>query len=350
MTNKLLPLAAVVALGAACRIVEKSAPRTGEPDVTVVKVFYGTDRKATGHSSPARIYGGERGPLAYGTSEVSVPRDHRMGQFEISWGRKERKPSPETHVFVLSVTPKPADGFFSELRAAAQGKPAFVFVHGYNVAFDETLRRTAQMAYDLGFEGAPLAYSWPSQANAAAYPLDELAIEATVPQLQAFLSEVASRSGATEVHVVVHSMGNRAVLKALEAIAARPGPRFGEVVHAAPDVDADAFLQAVQRTRAAARRVTLYASSRDIALQASKEIHKGARAGDSGPGIVVAPGVDSIDVSAVDTSFLGHSYYGENKTVLSDLRVLLRERRPAGQRPGLHARPKGGMTYWVLQP
>lgn len=349
MKSKLAaPLLLAAAVG--CRIVEKAAPRSDEPNVAVVRVFYGTDRKATGHSTPGRIYGADRGALAYGVSDVSVPRDHRMGQYEISWGRKERKPSPETHVFVLHATPKPADGFFAELRAVAQGRPAFVFVHGYNVAFDDALRRTAQMAYDLGFEGTPLAYSWASHASAAAYPLDEAAIEATVPALEAFLAEVAARSGATTVHIVVHSMGNRAVLKALEAIAARPAPRFGEVVHAAPDVDADVFRQSVARARGAARRVTLYASSRDVALMASKEIHKGPRAGDSGAGIVVVPGVDSIDVSAVDTSFLGHSYYGENKSVLSDLRLLLRQGRPPDGRPGLHRREKGGLPYWVLQP
>ncbi len=64
----------------------------------------------------------------------------------------------------------------------------------------------------------------------------------------------------------------------------------------------------------------------------------------------MAPGLESVDVSAVDTSLLGHSYYGDNKSVVADLRLLLRERRGAAQRPGLAARSKDGLPYWILRP
>jgi hypothetical protein len=40
------------------------------------------------------------------------------------------------------------------------------------------------------------------------------------------------------------------------------------------------------------------------------------RAGESGENIVVLPNIDTIDVSAVDTSLMGHTYYGDNTTVL----------------------------------
>jgi esterase/lipase superfamily enzyme len=40
-------------------------------------------------------------------------------------------------------------------------KQAFVFVHGFNVSFENALRRTAQIAYDLNFDGAPFLFSWP---------------------------------------------------------------------------------------------------------------------------------------------------------------------------------------------
>ena len=41
-------------------------------------------------------------------------------------------------------------------------KQVFVFVHGFNVSFENALRRTAQIAYDLNFDGAPFLFSWPS--------------------------------------------------------------------------------------------------------------------------------------------------------------------------------------------
>ena len=42
---------------------------------------------------------------------------------------------------------------------------ALVFVHGFNTTFDNALFRTAQIAYDLKFDGAPFVYSWPSQGQ-----------------------------------------------------------------------------------------------------------------------------------------------------------------------------------------
>ena len=50
---------------------------------------------------------------------------------------------------------------------------AFLFIHGYNVTFEGAARRTAQMAYDLGFNGAAVFYSWPSQGTPTAYTIDE---------------------------------------------------------------------------------------------------------------------------------------------------------------------------------
>ena len=49
---------------------------------------------------------------------------------------------------------------------------ALVFVHGYDTSFDNALYRTAQIAYDLRFDGAPFLYSWPSGGAVVSYPYD----------------------------------------------------------------------------------------------------------------------------------------------------------------------------------
>ena len=49
---------------------------------------------------------------------------------------------------------------------------ALVFVHGYNNRFDDALYRTAQIAYDLKYDGAPFLYSWPSVRGISGYPYD----------------------------------------------------------------------------------------------------------------------------------------------------------------------------------
>ena len=70
------------------------------------------------------------------------------------------------------------------------------------------------------------------------------------------------------------------------------------------------------------------------------------RAGESGANLVVVPGIDTIDVSAVDTSLLGHTYYGDSDTVLTDMAELLRDRKPPDLRNRLHAMTLGALKYW----
>jgi esterase/lipase superfamily enzyme len=72
--------------------------------------------------------------------------------------------------------------------------------------------------------------------------------------------------------------------------------------------------------------VTLYASSKDMALKASKEVHGYPRAGDAADGILVMPGIDTIDASNVDDSMLAHSYFVESIPVISDIANMLRTR------------------------
>ena len=169
-----------------------------------------------------------------------------------------------------------------------------------------------------------------------------------------FLEDVATKSGASIVHLVAHSMGNRALVNALYRIAteerATPRPRFSQVVLAAPDVDATTFVQLAGAITGAAERITLYASSNDGALRASEVFQGYQRAGDSSPDVVVVPGVDTVDVSTVDTSLLGHSYYGDNRSVLSDIFALVRDGKPPLLRFGISRRGASPRTYWAFRP
>jgi len=149
-------------------------------------------------------------------------------------------------------------------------------------------------------------------------------------------------------------MGNRVLTEALGRVGAvaarRTGTIFHEVLLTAPDIDADTFVRDIAPAMLpAAKRVTLYASSNDKALAFSKTVHGYDRAGESGANIVLLEGVDTIDVSAIDTNLMGHSYYGDNKSVLSDIfNAMLGQ--PVERRFGLKKRTKGSQPYWVFQP
>ena len=48
---------------------------------------------------------------------------------------------------------------------AALADTPVVFVHGFNVNFEDAVYRTAQITYDLQFDGAPFLFSWPTSGN-----------------------------------------------------------------------------------------------------------------------------------------------------------------------------------------
>ena len=340
----------------------KSAKKDGDSEdknYAVVRVFYATDRQPTGSSAPGSFYGGDRAnqeALNLGTVDVSIPREHRMGAIErpMIW-KLEFRENPEKHVVLLKVTPTPAEQFYADLSNKVQSSPdkdIFVFIHGFDNTFEQAAWRTAQLSYDLGFRGAPIMYSWPSKGKISKYTQDEATIEWTAPHLQNFLETIAARANATTVHLVAHSMGNRALTRALTSIAAsKPAvmPLFKQVILAAPDIDVGVFKQLAAIFPPSATRVTLYASSHDKALEASGSIHGYLRAGDSSS-ICVVPAIDTIDASAVDTSLMGHAYYGDNRSIISDMFYLLQNGAPPDQRFGMHPAKSQEATYWSFKP
>ncbi len=124
--------------------------------------------------------------------------------------------------------------------------------------------------------------------------------------------------------------------------------RFDEIILAAPDIDADTFKRDIApKILAGKGGTTLYASSGDYALMASKTFAGYRRAGDTAGGITIVPGVDTIDASAIRTDFVGHSYYADSNSVLGDLRDLILGKPPA-KRAHLAPAETAQGKYWVF--
>ncbi|TWU40323.1 hypothetical protein Q31b_36710 [Novipirellula aureliae] len=305
-------------------------------------------------------YTSDRGQLVRGVCEVTVPDSHQRGLVERpSLLHFEVREDQQKHVVLTSAIELGKTDFqqrMSSMIAKSPERDLLVFIHGYNVDFESAVLRTAQIAVDLPFEGVPVCYSWPSQASLMGYTIDENNSEWTIYHLKQFLLELAEESGADSINVVAHSMGNRAMTAAIEQIRYELDPRdrdsvpmFDRIVLAAPDVDADRFRRDLAPALLeVSNQVTLYASSDDQALIASKTVHGYPRAGESGANIVVVPGVETIDVSGIDLSLLGHSYYGDNESMLRDLYELVRKGLPAAKRNMLLTRRDGEQIYWQL--
>ena len=311
------------------------APALAEPaskDFHTVEVFYATDRQPANAATPNDSYGVERnrqGPMEYGRTEVSIPLHHSMGIIERPhWYKLEFSENPKKHVMILKLEKMPGDQFFGRVGDTAKGKQlkeGLLFIHGFNVPFDQAIRRTAQISYDLDFGGVALTYSWPSQGVLTGYTVDEENVQWSIPHLSKFLVDLQEKTHLDKIHVIAHSMGTRLLSYAL-ANARDAGLRLqlNNVILAAPDIDADVFKeQILPKIRSSTQRLTMYASSGDAALKASQEIHGNDRLGLSGKNIMVLDGMDTVDASEIDTSLLGHAYYGSQKVVVEDLLELI---------------------------
>lgn len=362
MVQRALIVLVLLSVGCATPLVRTRDVQLYPPgkNVARVRVLYATDRNYSGSVLPAERFGAGRGDrLRYGWCDVSVPRDHRLGKLESPTILKlELSPNPKKHWVVVDTHPLRPERFYGRLHqtiGVSPGMPLLVFVHGFRVTFDDAVRRTAQIAYDLGYPGIPITYSWPSAGTAAGYGVDYDSAAWSATHFEDFLRRLARDSGATEIHVVAHSMGNVVLTRALEAIhrstdAGTVRSRLREVVLAAPDVDADILRQLTGALRATTGHVTLYASANDQALRLSRELRGGmSRAGDADP-VFVAPGIDTIDASTVDTDFIGHSYYGDNRSILADIFHLVRTHASPAERFGLLAVTGPSGRYWVFVP
>lgn len=235
---------------------------------------------------------------------------------------------------------------------------AFIFLHGFNVTFENALFRTAQLSYDLGFDGPTFVYSWPAQGKALSYVTDiDSAIHAA-PHLDEYIDTILQTPGIEKVHLVAHSMGNFALAELVRRVGtkvqARHGKFIDQLVLAAPDIDVDLFRDFARLFTQHAKNVTLYACGSDKALMLAREIRDDHwRAGDvphTGP--IVVDGIESIDITAVgsDPFSLNHSVYAEDHGLLKDLGlIMLQGLHPPDVRMSKFKAVEGiEGRYWVM--
>jgi len=347
----------------------RSAATDAEADkgFQVVPVFYGTDREEEANATRV-AYNAERGRrLALGRALVTVPKIHEVPQIERPWTLRvpyfnvviyQEAEDPNKHFTIEEIKKLSKEEFLRLVRERLAGSSRFkdhalIFVHGYNTSFDNALYRTAQIAYDLKFDGAAFAYSWPSGGAVASYTYDRESAEAAEPYLRSFLELVIKESGATAISLIAHSMGNQPLLEVLKEMkaAAPEGVAIDQMILAAPDVDADNFANLARSIEGFAKGVTLYAASNDRALIISRNFWQNPRAGDvPATGPIILSGVDTIDVTAASTDVfaLNHSGYAENNELLQDIGKLIQSgvRPPDVRFPSLKRINTDRGDYW----
>jgi len=322
-----------------------------------LELFYATDRNFV--EDKQTIFGRDRSELTFGVAEVAIPPNHIIGRNEKpSVFRFELSEDERKHIALRDTRQLPDEDFATRLNDAIKLSPnhkLMVFVHGYNVNFPEAVRSLAQFATDLKFDGPVLLFSWPSQSTLLGYAADANNVEWSQTHLTTVLEQIADRTDAEQIYLFAHSMGSRALTRAhLNLAGSRPLDvyRFQQMILVAPDIDADLFSQDIApRLAGTHTHVTLYASSADRALAASKTFNGHPRAGDSGKGLVIVPGVETVDVSVAVASrgFLGHTYFTEDRSIMEDIYAIISTGQSSDNRFGLQGVDTPEGRYWIFR-
>jgi len=321
-------------------------------------VWYATNRRLNDLTDPNRGFSAQRDrTVHYGTCRVFIPKSHKIGSTGSPWWKRILSWSDD-RLKLLETRGLDAATYWQSLamhfdNIAQDDKSGVVFLHGYNVSFSDAALRAAQIGFDLQIKGAMTFFSWPSQGTLDGYSADEATIEASEDTIAEFLVDFAAMSGASKIHIIAHNMGNRGLLRAVNRIVSiaerRSEKQFDQIILAAADVDADVFRRDSGAYGKIARRTTLYVSSRDRAVEASKWLHNYPRAGLLPP-IMITPGIDTINVVNVDLTLLGHGYIAEARAVLTDICHLFKEGKAPEDRFGIAAiTSRQHEAYWEIR-
>ena len=349
-----------------------------EQVMRTVNVFYATDRLPESSVPGEQRYGSQRGYAGLKGCELGVC------QVEIRRERNHLKTgplpkSPRRLVSVISTEVMTESRFYDRLRERmwyAGLNETFVFIHGFNNSFEAAVTRTAELWYDLGFDGPPITYSWPSRGGSFwsgvfGYFADSETIKWSVDHLAGFLLDIVDETSAdllaadkpARIHLIAHSMGSQLLTQALLAVAddlnRMDRPVFCDVILAAPDIDRDLFRDVIVldllRSRVA-EHYTLYASSSDNVIKTAQKIQAYPRAGNADEGLVAIhhDRFDTIDASAVTSGWLAlnHDYFITEPRVLQDLIEILRRgnRDPSAYGRVMTKRDDQLGAPWVLLP
>ncbi len=316
-----------------------------------VPVFFATNRRRDEAQPPESRFSGEPADaITLGLAQVSIPFTHKTGKVETpAWWNLFADPKDASRYVILYSVERLAEADFCTklTKAATEGGPrsVLVFLHGYNVTFEEAARRAAQFASDMKYAGAVVLFSWPSLGETFGYLADEERAMLSADRLVEFL-RVLEGGPWDAVHIVAHSMGNRVVVLGLADNKA-PALPLGQIVFIAADVYVETFQQKFPKMSGLGKLKTSYVSRKDRALLLSSWLHRARRIGISDGEPFVSKGMETIDASSVDTSLLslGHGYFGDTRSVITDLGYLLREGLPAARR-GLES--ASGKDYWDI--
>lgn len=236
-------------------------------DGTIFPVWFGSNRELyqKGDKVFERPNSAPSPEVKFGRCDVWIPKSHRRGEQKSPWYRPDRWFADETLQIRNTMLLKE---LVPDIRLEISPEATtnhLLFIHGFNNSFQDAILRAAQVGFDLGIDGATLAFSWPSRnllPFISRYSGDGDTIIASRKALAVMAERIADLNGT--LHIVAHSMGNRALAlswqQLFETIRKSNTLKVGQVVFAAPDVFQSAFKDDTEGIHEFCERATLYAN------------------------------------------------------------------------------------------
>ena len=339
-------------------------------------ILFATDRSPATEDDPEQYYRNDRGQVVrLGLAEI------QFGKKEFTWefarhismlkSRSEEYPVKISNVdewgimgstipywFDVSLIsederpPDATDRFADAINAqlaASRKKHVYIYVHGYKVVFENPVLVSAELWHFLAYDGAFIAYSWPSTPSRFAYIKDSDTAAGYARNFRLLLEFVAENTDVDEIHVIGYSNGTRLVLRAIEQLALiHEGEsadeiweqlRLRNVILVGSDLDRGVFgSYMADGILNVSKHLSIYMSPHDKALGVSQFLTRRQRLGQlwGGKGGEIHPlarralidyrdQLSFINVSAAEGSDTGngHGYFRSSPWASSDVLMTL---------------------------
>jgi len=209
-------------------------------------ILFATDRSPATEEDPEKYYRNDRGQvLRLGLAEIQFGKKEFTWEFarnismlktrseeypvKISnvdeWGIMDSTIPYWFDVSVIGADERPPDATarfgdaIDAQLAASKKKHVYVYVHGYKVVYENPVLVSAELWHFLGYDGAFIAYAWPSTPSKFAYIKDSDTSAGYARNFRLLLEFIAEKTDAEEIHVIGYSNGTRLVTRAMEQLA-----------------------------------------------------------------------------------------------------------------------------------
>lgn len=333
------------------------------------RFFFITNRALERVDGPLEKGFGTRrvGELTFGSFDVRIEPALGLGMLinPTEWFQNEE-------IKLKAVRELDQQAFTEQLRTIVDASPQrslLVVVHGFREAFPSALRKTTFIGHVLDINSPVLLFDWPGNQGSTpnGYRRARQVAMESAPDLAGGLKLTIRDIRPERLWLFANSMGAQVAVDALRLLSGQTGladeqPQIEDVVLTAPDIDYDEFDEAFRDVlEALVQRTTIYVSSNDRALLASRFLNRSPRRGEStlDPRLsktalqVIdqdpsAERITVVDVTQVNRTRNFHNFSLETPEFFDDLFLRLTNTEMPRSRLIYPVEAPHGAIYWIL--